>query len=749
MRIHSFPIIDLRFFYVLIFSFIPMMSFSITLVEKGRSEYSIVRSKSASDYELSAANVLQNYLQQITGVLIPIIDDSARGSEFEILIGNTSRTEVNERIQSDGFLIAIRSNKLLISGKGKGTLYGVYTFLEKYLGCRKYSSKFKLIPKQGSIILSEINDLQNPKINFRSLHYWDAETDQEYLDWHKLNRIEDKWGLWGHSFFKLVSPAQYFDEHPEYFSLVNGERMAMQLCLTNPDVLKIVIKELGKRINEASELKYWSVSQNDDIGACECDKCSALNDKYESYQGSLLTFINQIAANFPDKTISTLAYNFSRKPPLGLKPLENVNIMFSAIDINRSKPFDNDPRSERFRKEYDEWEKLTSNIIIWDYVVQFTNYISPFPNLHTLKPNFDYFSKKQPEGFFIQGSVEIPGELAELRTYILSKVLWDKDSDTDKIKAEFLNNYYGDAGVLVGQYIDLIHEHVRSSWRRMDIYDNPIMPYQNYLSPKLITEYLNILDTAETLVKGDDELTKRVQMVALPLHFAVLQQARFFGIDQNGVFIKQDKKWVVREEIRAKVQHFLKVLRELKITQLNESGLSPQQYQTEWEDIFEAGPVIHKALNKPVKLLTESTPEFVSKGARTLVDGIGGTEDFQYNWLGWNEADMKVEIDMQAQTLISKIELSFLENHRHYMFLPKEIHIELSDDGRIYKQAASMTIEGPFENVPSPIRKFNFNLDKARARYIKVTAINQTELPAWRKRKDRKPWLMTDEIIIK
>lgn len=740
--------IDFRFLCVLIFSFIPMMSFSITLVENGRSGYSIVRSKNASVHELSASIILQNYLHQISGALIPIIDDSLPPSELEILIGNTGRIEVNESIQNDGFLIATKSNKLIISGKGKGTLYGVYTFLETYMGCRKYSSRFSLIPKQGSIVLPVINDLQNPEINFRSLHYWDAETDQEYLDWHKLNRIEDKWGLWGHSFFKLLSPAQYFNQHPEYFSLVNGERRAMQLCLTNPDVLKIVVNELGKRITDAAALKYWSLSQNDDIGACECNQCSALNKRHESNQGSLLTFVNLVAANFPDKTISTLAYTYSRKPPVGLKPLPNVNIMFSAIDINRSKPLDTDPRSEKIRKDYNGWEKLTSNIIVWDYVVQFTNYISPFPNLHTLKPNFDYFSKKQADGFFIQGSVEIPGELAELRTYILSKLLWDKDSDTDKIKTEFLNNYYGNAGVYVGQYIDLIHEHVRASWKRMDIYDNPIMPYQTYLSPQLLTEYLHILDTAETLVKGDIELTKRVQMVSLPLHFAVLQQARFFGIDQNGVFIKQNKNWVVREEIRRKVQYFYESARDNQITQLNESGFSPEQYLKEWEHIFRTGPVIHKALNKPVRLLTENNPEFVSKGARTLVDGTSGTEDFQYNWLGWNETDMKVEIDMETQIRINKIEMSFLENHRHYMFLPKEICIELSDDGKSYKQAASLLIEGPFEDVSAPIRKFSFDLSKTKARYIKITAINQTEIPSWRNRKDRKPWLMIDEIIV-
>jgi hypothetical protein len=730
-------------------SLIPMMSFSITLVNNGKSEYSIVRSKNASGHEQSACIVLQNYLEQISGVFIPIIEDNNPESEFEILIGNTNRNKLNENVQIDGFLITIISNKLIISGKEKGTLYGVYTFLEKYLGCRKYSSGFKQIPTQASIILDEINDLQNPQLNFRSLHYWDAETDQEYLDWHKLNRIEEKWGLWGHSFFKLVSPVRYFDKNPEYFSLVNGERKAMQLCLTNPDVLEIVVSELGKRINETSDLKYWSVSQNDDIGACECEKCVALNNKYESYQGSLLTFVNQIAARFPEKIISTLAYNFSRKPPKGLKPRENVNIMFSSIDINRSKPVDTDPRSQKFRGEYDEWDKLTSNIIVWDYVVQFTNYISPFPNLHTLKPNFDYFSKNQPEGFFIQGSVEVPGELAELRTYILSKLLWDKDSDIDQIKSEFLNSYYGRAGVFVGRYIELIHENVISSWRRMDIYDNPIIPYQNYLSPNLLKDYLSILDTAETLVSGDVELTKRVQMVKLPLHFAALQQARFFGIDRLGVFEKQNKKWEVRSGLKNELQFFIEKLKELQITQLNESGLSPEQYYTEWIKIFEDGPLIHKANDKPIRLLTENTPEFVSKGARTLVDGIGGTNDFQYNWLGWNETDMKVEIDMETPAIINNLEMSFLENHRHYMFLPREIRIELSNDGNNYKQVGSMIIEGPFEGVSAQIRKFKFDLEKVRTRYLKITAFNQIDLPAWRMRKDRKPWLMIDEIIIK
>lgn len=148
---------------------------------------------------------------------------------------------------------------------------------------------------------------------------------------------------------------------------------------------------------------------------------------------------------------------------------------------------------------------------------------------------------------------------------------------------------------------------------------------------------LEILGSAERLVIEDTELTKRVQKVFFHYILLYFTAKRFFGIDQNGVFIKQNKNWVVREEIRTKLQYFLGLLGKLEITQLNESGLSPKDYEAEWKRIFDAGPIIHKALNKPLRLLTESTPEFVSKGAEehylmelvglkiSSTTGLGGT----------------------------------------------------------------------------------------------------------------------------
>lgn len=166
----------------------------IVLTQDGTSRYSIVLPSAATEYEERAAQVLQNYLLQISGTPLPIIKANVHRSRYEILLGQNERLDelslgINlNSLKSDGFIIRTDSMRLIIAGGNeKGTLYGVYTFLEKYLGCRMYSPKVKVIPQQERIALGTINDIQVPVIGFRDTHYrvtWDT----EYTDWHKLDR---------------------------------------------------------------------------------------------------------------------------------------------------------------------------------------------------------------------------------------------------------------------------------------------------------------------------------------------------------------------------------------------------------------------------------------------------------------------------------------------------------------------------------------------------------------------------------
>ena len=157
------------------------------------------------------------------------------------------------------------------------------------------------IPKCSDITIEPINDIQMPKLKFREVYYADV-MESDFSARQKLNgnasiiqngklaREKHRgWGTWCHTFYVFVPPERYFKEHPEYFSLINGERDPnSQLCLTNPDVLKITIDELRKRIYENPEERYWDISQNDRISNCECPNCNVeylMNDFLNGYYG--------------------------------------------------------------------------------------------------------------------------------------------------------------------------------------------------------------------------------------------------------------------------------------------------------------------------------------------------------------------------------------------------------------------------------------------------------------------------------
>ncbi len=254
---------------------------NIVLADKALSAYRIVIPSSATVHEEKAAEVLQDYLLQISDAALPIISADKKKSPFEIILGQNERLDelgisVNyNELGKDGFVIRTDSLRLIISGGGgKGTLYGVYTFLEKYLGCRMYSPKVKIIPRLEKIVLGTINDKQIPVIRFRDTHYR-VSWDPEYTDWHKLNHDErgnrPAWGMFVHTFNSLVPPEVYFRDHPEYYALRDGKRIPTQLCLSNPDVLKITIQNLRKKIAANPDALYWSVSQNDNRQYCMCE----------------------------------------------------------------------------------------------------------------------------------------------------------------------------------------------------------------------------------------------------------------------------------------------------------------------------------------------------------------------------------------------------------------------------------------------------------------------------------------------
>ena len=731
----------------------------LTVVENSQSPYQIVISQNASEIEKSAAETLQVYLQKIADFKLPIVVDTVAFIPEEIIIGknwhlNQLRIRTNpEQLLADGFIIKTAGKTLILSGgTDVGTRNAVYTFLEDYLGCRMYTPDAIKIPQQKTIYLPSINATQVPVFSYReTLHYFPLNSPA-YCEWHKLHSRRERlqnWGMYVHTFNRLVPPEEYFEEHPEYFSETNGYRIRDgQLCLTNSDVLEITLKNLRKMIEANPEAQFWSVSQNDNYNYCSCVQCRTLDEQYGSHAGSLLEFVNQVAREFPDKTISTLAYQYSRSAPVGIRPEKNVNIMLCSIECDRRRPLEKITGETSFQKDLHDWGKLTDNIWLWDYVVQFRNYLDPFPNLHVLQPNLQFFARNNCQMMFQQGSGGSITEFHELRTYLIAKLLWNPDIDIDATMDDFLEGYYGPAGPIIRKYIDLMRQALITSDEFLDIYGYPFDGIDSYLTPELLKQYEQLFNQAEQAVADDAILMKRVKCARLPLEFAILDIS-LHQVNEELSFVKrQAGKWVPKEEMLARVEAFVDLCRENSIQRLEEHGYPPEEFKKNVYNLVQKAQRKNLAFGKPVTVLTEWSEKYPVGGGKALTDGLLGLVDYHYNWLGFENADLEAIIDLEAATLIQKISADFMQYPLAWVFLPIKVEYSISMDGKTYTSVGTVINQTPQDKGKVFLQTFKVQFKPVQARYIKIFTESIKLCPEWHRGARQPAWIFVDEVIV-
>lgn len=590
----------------------------IVLVKNNRSKSRIIIPVNPQEAELKAATVLQSHFKQISGADIQIVSDDQSSLGTEILVGKVNRPEMKEipteALGKDGFTIRNTGDKLMIAGgSNKGVLFGAYTLLEKYLGCRKYSSKVAYIPKSKSIILKSVNDTQIPTFDFRRIEYRDANIG-EFADWNRVTNGRE-WGTWCHTFEALLPTDEYGKSHPEYFSFYSEKRHTEktasgaavgQLCLSNSEVYDIVLKNLKTRIEKNPTAKYWSVSQNDNVNYCRCTECAKLDEQYTAKttggdvyatgntryastgMGSMMYFINKISAEFPNKLISTLAYQYTRKPPVDITPAKNMNVMLCSIESPRDVPME--VGDVPFAKDLGGWGKLTNDILVWDYVIQFRHLLAPFPNLRTLKPNIQFLHDNGVTALFEQGNRQSGGEFAELRAYLLTKLMWNANLNADQEMDDFLKGYYGKGSKFIKEYIELTHNRMETDKIRLTIFGTPVQAKESFLSDSLIKVYNKLFDRAEKAVAKSPEVLSRVKSARLPVYYATLEIARSEKTGPRGAFISEDGIQKPNPTIVETLNKFTSHCISTGVTRIAEWNTVPQDYLDAYTAFLEGKP---------------------------------------------------------------------------------------------------------------------------------------------------------------
>ena len=539
------------------------------------------------------ATQLRYYLARITTAPFEIkINDDKNGIYISL----------DDSYKTDEFSIKTENGSVYISGGKRGVIYGGYELLER-LGCRFFTPDCEKISTQPTLEIEDINIKEKPTFEFRDTDY---SSIKRFAKFATMCRINGRWNdipeclggsiryaLGAHSFARLVPHDEYRDEHPEYFSFYNGRRQNIendhwQLCLTNPDIIDIVVENARKILKENPDKKILSISQNDNPYNCQCENCLKSDAEEGSPVGTLIKFVNRVAEilepEFPDVTFDILAYHYTRPASKKTQTRHNVCVRLCASCTCFAHPFDEcddrsraqkhpDGKTTLFIEDLMDWSRVCERLYVWDYTSNFPLYPMPFPNWRVLKPNLQTMAKYNVKGVFEEANCAYYGgvDFNELRTYLISKLLWNPDCDVDAHRKEFMEYYYGDAAKYLDEYLNMLCDFVERENYHLYIQDTK---RPDYLSDELLEKYNALFDAAQKAVAGDGVRLMRVERARLSIRFADI----FWNEVLSGNYNAQ------------KINQFFTDLRAHNVSRLDEWSNIERTYRA-WMDGKERGIV--------------------------------------------------------------------------------------------------------------------------------------------------------------
>ncbi len=396
--------------------------------------YSIVIPEKASVSEKYAATELQTYMQQATSTKYDIVteDENVKLGGRYISVGKTKLAESLDvsDLNVDGFRIKTEGKTVLIKGeRDAGTLFGVYEFLEKFLGVKFLTADYVYVPKFAKLAIPETDMTEIPDFETRFYHAQIAKTSQEgvvrmrFMPNPAFGDATPKYRFGGvgfdhigryHSYNEYVPYGVYGKKHPEWFSAPN-EVGKVQPSLANgltddgeidetmdESVLKTCIESVKAFILRNPLGRYVCLGQNDCHNWSMQEADVRQRELFGGYAGHCIVFVNAVAKAVDewlkeekiDRELKywLFAYGGTVDPPepTAIKahlavPRHNVYVMPALLEDAWNIPL-NDKRNSRPCRVMPAWQRITKNFFMYDYTGNFNNTFH-WRTLRVLKPN--------------------------------------------------------------------------------------------------------------------------------------------------------------------------------------------------------------------------------------------------------------------------------------------------------------------------------------------------------------------------
>lgn len=449
-----------------------------------------------------AMGLLSDYINEACGIKLNICKESMapKGYKIRFVYDDDDSLELGK----EGFAFEEKDGDFTITcGTQRGALYAVYTFLEDFVGYRFLPGKVKYLYENSVLNIPEgYSDRQVPGFEYRGINM--AGVDPEAFVELRVNALDgggraNDWNggglgtLYIHAHSFAYQMYIFEEKYSSYANDFTNEYHMSQPCMTDEETYEKIL-DFNFRLIEEREKDGWnrfgyhytqiSCSTNDNTNYCPCDRCKAIYETEGSVSGAVIRLANRVAeamcAVYPELDIYTIAYAGGNVPPRHTRPNENVCVCFCTTGCNNHS-LRNTEECERCggnQRMYapiyyggpvetyanakdmgylEAWREMTDNLYFWYYSANYNYFMAPAANLFNFYDDIKYLAELGVIGIYAEGSSEpVHYNFEYLRTYLISKVLWDpfmSEEEYEHHMDEFLMIYYGDGWESIKEYI--------------------------------------------------------------------------------------------------------------------------------------------------------------------------------------------------------------------------------------------------------------------------------------------------------
>ena len=506
----------------------------------------------SSPLQESCAAALKDFrevFQKISGTALP--EKAGEGRiplRLELLeLGPEDRTFLG-RGRAGDYIIDVSREAVVIKGKTPLALTnGLYGVLDLW-GCRWVfpGELGEVIPKAAAVELPLGITTQKIASDARILagapSYY---SEGEVGDWVRRNRFgKERTVTAHHHWCGIVPPAVYNDPqkpatfHPEYFSLIGGERVKgtdgykFQICTTNPEVIRMAVESAKEYFRKYPNVDAFPCSPEDNLEFCQCEKCLALDSGKLTREGirdvsdRVMAFVNEVARGtreeFPDKLIGVYAYNNYTEPPGRILPEKNVMVDITRMnyDLLRLIPRKEGDSSARFTKMVGDWKALVPYIYNYEYNPIYWNAGLFCPNYLEYADAIRFFRDKGVLGFRSDaGELPFRNRVNFLNDYLAMRVAVDASLDPKKELMAMCHEFFGPGAEAMKKYYLTMAKVTEQDPVPGSFLGGGVRHFYRIFTPEMLKAGTENLAAAKAAIKGEAPFLERLRIVEMGHRF--------------------------------------------------------------------------------------------------------------------------------------------------------------------------------------------------------------------------------------